>query len=69
MTIDFNAMPKAELRAYVISHPKDDAAFEIFVDRFTAEAPAVFYDLPKSMDDMGQLEAIFRKKLDQSNEE
>lgn len=35
---NFNEISKADLRAYVVSHPKDKTAFHAFVDRFTADA-------------------------------
>jgi hypothetical protein len=61
---DFTAMSKAELRAYIVAHPKDDIAFDVFVDRFSINAPPTeVYGFPKSMDDIKHMEEIFRKKL------
>uniref|UniRef100_B8HQ13 Uncharacterized protein n=1 Tax=Cyanothece sp. (strain PCC 7425 / ATCC 29141) TaxID=395961 RepID=B8HQ13_CYAP4 len=48
MKPDFNAMSKSELRAYVVNHPKDQAAFYAFVDRFTAEASPTTFPIPQS---------------------
>jgi hypothetical protein len=66
---DFTAMSKAELRAYIVANPKDDSAFDVFVDRFSINAPPTeVYGFPKSMDDIKQMEDIFRKKLERSEE-
>ena len=44
---NFDAMSKAELRAYVIAHQDDQEAFYTFVDRLTANPSSVKY--PASM--------------------
>ena len=44
---NFDAMSKAELRAYVIEHQDDQEAFYTFVDRLTAKPSSVVY--PASM--------------------
>jgi hypothetical protein len=67
---DFNAMPRAELRAYIVSHPQDKAAFYTFVDRFaTSVPPTKVYPPLESMDDIDRLENIFRKKLERPEDE
>jgi hypothetical protein len=62
---DFLTMTKGELRAYVVSHPDDGAAFHAFVDRFTAEAPSETFDLPRSNAELEQVEVLIRQKLAQ----
>ncbi len=62
---NFSAMAKGELRAYVISHPDDKAAFRAFVDRFTAEASPEAFDIPKSNADIEEVEMLIRQKLEQ----
>lgn len=62
---NFNAMTKGELRAYVISHPDDKAAFHAFVDRFTAEASSETFDTPKSNAEIQEVETLIRQKLEQ----
>ena len=62
---DFDSMNKSELRNYVIVHPNDKAAFQAFVDRFTSEASAETYDLPKSNADVEEVENLIRNKLEQ----
>jgi hypothetical protein len=44
---NFDAMTKAELRAYVIAHQDDQEAFYAFVDRLKAKPPSRVY--PASM--------------------
>ena len=44
---NFDAMSKAELRAYVIAHQDDQEAFYAFVDLITANPSSVKY--PASM--------------------
>lgn len=44
---NFDAMSKAELRAYVIEHQDEQEAFYAFVDRLTAKPSSVVY--PASM--------------------
>lgn len=65
MKPDFGTMTKGELRAYVIAHPGDQAAFHAFVDRFTAEAPLETFDIPKSNAEIEEVERLIRQKLEQ----
>ncbi len=65
MKLDFNRMNKTQLRAYVIAHPNDKAAFHIFVDRFTSEAPMETFDIPKSIAEVEEVDILIRKKLEQ----
>jgi hypothetical protein len=64
---DFNSMNKIELRAYVIAHPDNQAAFHAFVDRFTSEASPQTFDTPKSSDEIEEVNILIRKKLAQMN--
>ncbi|MGD1715457.1 DUF6887 family protein [Hydrocoleum sp. CS-953] len=68
MKLDFNSMNKSQLRAYVISHPNEKAAFHIFVDRFTSEAPTETFDIPKSIAEVEEVDIVIRKKLEQFKE-
>ncbi|NES70288.1 MAG: hypothetical protein F6K24_36280 [Okeania sp. SIO2D1] len=65
MKPDFNSMNKTQIRAYVIAHPNDKAAFNIFVDRFTSEAPTETFDIPKSIAEFEEVDILIRKKLEQ----
>lgn len=66
MEINFKAMTKADLRAYVIAHPDDKVAFYAFVDQCTAEASSETFDLPNSNADMEEVERLIRQKLGQA---
>ncbi len=66
MQPEFNDMTKSELRAYVIEHPDDKAAFHFFVDRFTADASPETFDLPNSDAEFEQVDILIRQKLNQS---
>jgi hypothetical protein len=66
MKPDYHAMTKSELRAYVVGHPDDKAAFHAFVDRFTAEAPPETFDIPNSLAEVREVERLIRQKLERS---
>lgn len=65
MQPEFNTMTKVELRTYVIAHPADKTAFHAFVDRFTSEASPETFDIPKSNDEVEEVEILIRQKLEQ----
>jgi hypothetical protein len=65
MMSNFSTMLKSELRAYVIAHPDDRAAFYVFVDRFTDEAPSETFDLSKSPTEIEDVEMLIRQRLEQ----
>jgi hypothetical protein len=65
MNPDFNAMPKGELRAYVIAHPDDRSAFHKFVDRFTSEASLETFNIPNSNAEVKEVEILIQQKLAQ----
>lgn len=56
-------MTKSEIRAYIVAHPNDQAAFYAFIDRFTAEAPPETFDLPNSDAEVKEVEMLIRRKL------
>ncbi|MDS3862101.1 hypothetical protein RIF25_14960 [Thermosynechococcaceae cyanobacterium BACA0444] len=62
---NFSTMSKRDLRAYVIAHPDDKAAFHTFVDRFTAEASPETFDIPKLSSEVEQVERLIQQKLKQ----
>jgi hypothetical protein len=65
MQPNFSTLTKSELRAYVIAHPDDKPAFHAFVDRFTAEASPETFDIPKSNDEVEEVERLIKQKLEQ----
>ncbi len=63
---NFMSMNKTELRAYIIAHPDNKAAFHTFVDRFASETGSEIFDIPKSNHELEQLENLIREKLAQT---
>ena len=61
----FNTMTKAELRAYVVAHPNDQAAFYAFVDRFTSEASPETFAMPQSQAEMEEVTKLIQQKVEQ----
>ena len=61
---NFDAMNKAELRAYVIEHQDDQEAFYAFVDRLTAKPSSVVYPASMTPEEIHQavLEHIEKKR-------
>ena len=62
---DFSSMSKTELRAFVIAHLDNKAAFRAFVDRFTSEASSETFDIPKSNAEIEEVEILIKQKLEQ----
>jgi hypothetical protein len=65
MNLDFSAMSKSELKAYVITHPDNKTAFHTFVDRFTAEASPETSDIPNSNAELEEVELLIKQNLEQ----
>lgn len=61
---NFDAMSRAELRAYVIEHQDDREAFYAFVDRLTAKPSSVVYPASMTPEEIHQavLEHIQQKQ-------
>ena len=66
MKINFNAMTKGELRAYLLEHPNDQTAFYAFVDRFTAEASSTKYSMAQSPEEIQEVDNLIQQKLTQA---
>ena len=62
---EFSSMSKTELRAFVIAHPDNKAAFRAFVDFFTSEASPETFDIPKSNAEIKEVEILIKQKLEQ----
>ncbi len=54
-------MNKTKLRAYVIAHPNDKAAFHIFVDRLTSEASTETFNIPISIAEIREVDILIIK--------
>lgn len=56
-------MNKTELRAYLVKHPGDKAAFYAFVDRFTSEADSTIYYMAQSPEEIQEVDKFIQQKL------
>lgn len=65
MKPNFETMTKTELRAYVVAHPHERAAFYAFVDRCTTEADDSTYGMPKSQAEIEQINNLIQEKVKQ----
>jgi hypothetical protein len=65
MKPDFNAMTKAELRAYLIPHPNNREAFYAFVDRFTADASPETFPMARSQDEIEAVAKLIEQRIEQ----
>ena len=65
MKPDFTTMTKVELRAYVVAHPNDQAAFYAFVDRFTANASPAMFTPIASQADVEAIAQLIQQKVEQ----
>jgi non-homologous end joining protein Ku len=67
---NFDAMSKAELRAYVIAHQDDQEAFYALADRLTSKPPTATYPASMTPDEIQKaiLEIINQKRKSQDSE-
>jgi hypothetical protein len=67
---NFDAMSKAELRAYVIAHQDDQEAFYALADRLTAKPPIATYPASMTPDEIQKaiLDIIEQKQKSQDSE-
>ncbi|PSB19730.1 hypothetical protein C7B65_10585 [Phormidesmis priestleyi ULC007] len=66
MKFDFTKMTKVELRAYVVAHPNDQAAFYAFVDRFTSDASPAMSTPIASQADVEAIAKLVEQKVEQT---
>jgi hypothetical protein len=63
MKTDFKTMTKAELRAYLVTHPNDKTAFYAFVDRFTSEASSATFPMAHSPEEIEEVAHLIEQKV------
>jgi hypothetical protein len=64
MKPNFQAMSLSELRAYVLEHREDEAAFHALVDCYKADYPnRVSYPAPKTPEDFQEIGRVLRERL------
>lgn len=67
---DFDKMSKAELRAYLVSHPSDREAFYKFVDRFATDSEnRVWHPIPKTPEDFAKIPELIQEQIEKLKSE
>jgi hypothetical protein len=62
---EFESMSREELRSYILEHREDESAFQIYLDRVTAE-PGEIYPAPHSIEDLSHFpELVAKNRRDQ----
>lgn len=62
MKPDFDKMPRAELRAYVLAHREDIEALRILMSRRNPNTKQ--YKFPDTEEGWQQMEEVFRRKIE-----
>ncbi|NCQ98743.1 MAG: hypothetical protein GPJ11_04655 [Microcystis aeruginosa L211-101] len=57
---EFESMSREELRSYILEHREDESAFQIYLDRVTAE-PGEIYPAPRSIEDLSHFPELVAK--------
>jgi hypothetical protein len=63
MTLNFTTMSTTALRAYVLEHREDVAAFQTLVDRLKVNATGVKYPCPNTPETIALTRQAIREKL------
>lgn len=62
MKPDFEKMPRAELKAYVLAHREDAEALRVLMSRRNPNAKR--YKFPDTEEGWQQMEEVFRQKIE-----
>jgi hypothetical protein len=63
MKPNFEEMPWADLRAYVLKYREDTDALHIFMNRCKPRSGSTGYDFPQTEEGRRQMDEVFRRKL------
>lgn len=62
-------MSRVDLRAYILEHREDEEAFQVYLDRVTAE-PGEVYPAPKSIEDLNHFpDLVSRNRRDKQEKQ
>jgi hypothetical protein len=65
----FSSMSRVDLRAYILEHREDEEAFQVYLDRVTAE-PGEVYPAPKSIEDLNYFpDLVSRNRRDKQEKQ
>jgi hypothetical protein len=63
MTPSFTTMTIADLRAYVLSHRENTAAFQTLIDRLKSNGSGIKYPCPNTPETIALAQKAIREKL------
>ncbi len=63
MKLDFQTMPRRELRAYVLTHREDSEALQIYMERLRTEPGVVRQQGGPEQNDMDKLEQFMQERM------
>ena len=63
MELDFEKMPREELRAYVLAHREDIEALRVLMSCRNPDSEATWYKFPDTQEGTRQMEEVFRRKI------
>ncbi|MCC5645411.1 hypothetical protein LC607_21170 [Nostoc sp. CHAB 5824] len=64
---DFMSMSRAQLRKYILEHREDEAAFQVYVDRFKSDSNEIF-PAPQTIDDLKNFPELQRQHQQKPNQ-
>jgi hypothetical protein len=62
MKTNLQAMTQSELRTYVVAHPNDVEAFQLWVDRVNAHPPRKVYPPIQTPEDISEFERLVKER-------
>ncbi|MBD2594912.1 hypothetical protein H6G74_11300 [Nostoc spongiaeforme FACHB-130] len=60
---DFMSMTRSELRRYILEHREDEAAFQIYLDRFSSNSSEIF-PAPQTIEDLDNFPQLHQHHLE-----
>ncbi|MEH2466545.1 DUF6887 family protein [Nostoc sp.] len=64
---DFMLISRAQLRKYILEHREDEAAFQVYVDRFKSDSNEIF-SAPQTIDDLKNFPELQRQHQQKPNQ-
>ncbi|ALF53746.1 hypothetical protein ACX27_14260 [Nostoc piscinale CENA21] len=60
---DFMSMTRSELRRYILEHREDEAAVQIYLDRFSSNSSEIF-PAPQTIEDLENFPQLHQQHLE-----
>lgn len=64
---DFMSMSRTQLRKYILEHREDEAAFQVYVDRFKFDSNEIF-PAPQTIEDLKNFPELQRQHQQKPNQ-